>query len=124
MRGKIDKLVSNVYQKQNMIDTLNWFSEIDEEYENLEDLTMGYFFGSLLSEAGQIAEWQKTLDSLKRRMKKYLTENNPQRKIRNIASKLTNEEQEEIKDILKKLVPQFREKIKKEIALLKIGSKR
>ena len=122
-RGAIDKFINTVYQKQNMIDTLNWLSEKDKDIENFEDLAMGYFFGSIVSEASQLAANWNFIEVYERRWKKYLKdlEKNSKRKMQTITPKLSNEETEEIKDILKKWIPQFREKIKKEIAVLRLN---
>ena len=69
MKGKINELIRNAYNSQNLINTLKWYLKRDFDCRNLEDFAMGYFFGAFMSISRAIVEYEKHNMILKRQKK-------------------------------------------------------
>jgi hypothetical protein len=106
-----------VYQKQNMLDGLDWILETDREVTELNDFALGYFLGSLMQIAANQAEALTNSKKFAVRFEKFKEElkKNPNKRMRIVNTKLREEETEEIRDIIKRWVIPFRQKINIEI---------
>ncbi len=122
MKEKINELIRNAYNSQNLIKTLNWYLKTDFDCENLEDFAMGYFFGAFMSISRAIVEYEKHKIILERQKKEnkshYPREHKKEsqkKKTIDMIVDATLKEMDQVKDILKGWIPQFREKIRTEI---------
>lgn len=117
IRGVIENQINSVYQKQNMLEGLDWILEVDSELTELNDFALGYFLGSLMQIAVNQAETSKNSKKFAVRFEKLKEEwkKNPKKKMRIVNTKLTEEETDEIRDIMKRWVIPFREKLNNEI---------
>lgn len=115
--GTIENQINSVYQEQNMLEGLEWILEIDRELTSLNDFALGYYLGSLMQIACNTAETLKNAKRFEVRFEKFKIElkKNPNKRMRRVTVKLTEEETEEIRDIIKRWVNPFREKLNKEI---------
>jgi hypothetical protein len=119
MKGKIDELIRNTYNSQNMINTLNWYLTTDLDCSNLQDFAMGYYFGSFMQITKAIVEYEKysmIFDKREKEIKSIATgehkKKSQKKKTHGIIMEATVKEIDQIRDILKDWIPQFREKIR------------
>jgi hypothetical protein len=117
VRGAIEHTINFVYQKQNMLEGLDWILEVETELTNLNDFALGYFLGSLMQIAINQAETLKDSKKFAVRFEKFKKEQekNPKKRMRRVTWKLTEEETDEIRDIIKRWVIPFRQKLNTEI---------
>lgn len=117
IRGAIENTINSVYQKQNMLEGLDWIFETDTELTELNDFPLGYFLGALMQMAANQAVTLKDSKKFAVRFEEFKEElkKNPNKRMRIVNTKLTEEETEEIRDIIKRWVIPFRQKLNREI---------
>jgi len=137
-RGIIFAIINNAFENQNVLETINWVLESDNQVRSKEDLALGYIVGSLINIADKVASGRKLIDKLNKQGKEILKKSlgkeqarkmiEEQRKRveeikakggRRIKSELTDGEIYDIKNMLIPMISGFREKIRKEEALRK-----
>jgi len=137
-RDVISKLIDMVFESQNMLEMVNWVLESDERVRSKEDLALGYFLGSLMSSAVDVATdmklnkinrqaYEKRLEQIygKEEAVKRLQEMDEKieerraKDGRGFTVQLTEEETEDIENMLIPLIARFREKVRKEEAVKK-----
>ncbi|MHC3129180.1 MAG: hypothetical protein IBV52_03790 [Candidatus Bathyarchaeota archaeon] len=135
-RGVISAIINNVFETQNILETINWIIESDDQIVSTEDLALGYMLGSLMNISADIASDIKKDEKLKKWYKKELekkfgkeeafkmmmeqkkkNEEIKSKGGRRIDCKLTEEETEKIRTVLIPMISRFREKINQEEAL-------
>lgn len=135
-RGMISKITRNIFENQNVLETINWIVEIDDEIGSIEDLALGYFIGSLMNISNNTAidlkrrdffdkMYKKSLEESfgkEEGRKKYLEYKLKQEEAKDSGAKYTEialneEDTEEIRQMLIPMVTRFREKIRQEMAL-------
>jgi len=138
-RGWISGTVNSVFEKQIVLETVNWILETDDQVESQEDLALGYFMGSLMNIAGNVASRRKLEEKSEKQFKKGLEKiygkEGATKELREyhaileearakgggqIESELTEEETEDIRNMLIPMIQRFREKIRKELAMRSI----
>jgi len=103
-------------------------SQKDEQVSSQEDLALGYFMGSLMNIACNIARQRKLVKKVdaryKKRMEKIIKKVEVKKEVkkrgRPLQTELNEKELESIRDMLIPMIAEFREKIRKEIALGKV----
>lgn len=139
IRGLISEIINSVFEKQDVLKTINWILEVDDQVMSKEDLALGYFMGSLMNIADDVASREKLGEKLEKRYKKILkniygkegaTEELKERDRRLeetrakggrcIKGELTEEETEDIRNMLILMITPFREKIRKERVLRRV----
>ena len=150
-KGLISEIINHVFEKQNILETVDWLFEPYDEattpkslaVRNLvvENLAVGYFLGSLMSIASEIARRRKLEMKLENKFKKELEKTHGKDRAaksleerdrvvremrakggRRIKCELTNEESEDIRNMLIPMIQRFREKTRKELAVRRISS--
>lgn len=135
IRGLISEVINYVFEKQDVLKTINWILGVDDQVISEEDLALGYFMGSLMTIADNVASRKKLIEKLDKRTKKALEKGlgkeraaksleEQDRRLeirarggRHIKTELTEEETNDIRNMLIPMIAQFREKIRKEMAL-------
>lgn len=140
-RGLISEIVNYVFEKQNVLETVNWILEADEQVRSKEDLALGYFMGSLMKFASNVVSRrkleEKAMKQHKKRLEKALGKEEAKRELmerdrrfeemeakggRRIKAEPSDEDIEDIRNMLIPHIAPFREKIRKEVALRRILS--
>ena len=135
-RGIISSIINNVFESQNVLETIKWILETDDEVISSEDLALGYFLGSLMKISANSAgimhkiafsneQYRKTLEKIygkKEGKIKYLEYEmkmyEPSKKDSvPILIEPSKEEIDEIRNMLIPMIPRFREKIRQEETL-------
>jgi len=100
-----------------MLEGLDWILELDIHITKLDDFAFGYYMGVLTQLAFYIASISKDTKTFQTRLERYKEElkTTPNKKFRQIRTKLKEEEQDEVRDMIKKWVVPFRQKLDKEI---------
>lgn len=138
-RGLISETVDYVFEKQKVLETVDWIIEADDHVRSKEDLALGYFMGSLMNIANNAASRGKLEKKLEKQFKKRLEKIYGKEKAarelqerdtrlektrakggRQIKSELTQEETDDIRNMLIPMIQRFREKISKELAMRRI----
>jgi len=136
VRGAISGIINNVFEKQNILETVDWLVEADSQVRSSEDLALGYFMGVLMSYAETVLGTRKADDISHKYMERKFGKKaarefwEKQRKMaeetrakggrRMKAVEITKEEQDEIRDMLVLMIARFREKIRAEEALRRV----
>ena len=135
-RGLISEKIDYAFEKQPLLKTINWILEADDRVVSQEDLALGYFIGSLMNIAYDIAFHKKLNEKCDKMFKKELekiygkegaTERLKEDDIileetkakggRRIKAELTEEEIGDIRNMLIPMIVPFREKMRKEVVL-------
>lgn len=138
-RGRISEIIDYAFEKQNVLKTINWILEADNQVGSQEDLALGYFMGSLVNNTYDVAGHKKVNEKLEKQYKKRLEkicgkegatkrlreddiilEETRTKGGRRIKAELTEEEIEDIRNMLIPMIVPFREKIRKEVALRRV----
>jgi len=138
-RGKISEWIDGVFERQNVLKTVNWILEADDLVRSKEDLALGYFMGSLVNVAYDIAFHKRVKEKtdmwLKKRLEKIYGKEGAAKELREqarvveeerakggrrMSAELTEEEDEDIRNMLIPMIQRFREKIRKELAMKSI----
>ncbi len=132
-RGLISATINYVFEKQSVLETVEWILGADDQIISKEDLALGYFIGSLMNIADKIASRRKLEEKstklYKKKLEKIFGKEKTETEVkkpyrakrgRRIEAELTEEETEDIKNMLIPMIVQFREKIRKEIALRRV----
>ena len=136
IRGLISGTVNYAFEKQRVLDTIDWILEADDHTRSQEDLALGYVLGALMNiscnlasrvkqEEKQDKQYKKMLASIygKKEAAKHLQESNiglEQEKAkggRSVRTEVTEEETDDIRNMLIPMIQRFREKIRKELAM-------
>ena len=139
IRGLISGTIDYVFERQNVLKAINWILEADDQVRSQEDLALGYFMGSLVNIAHDVAGHNKVNEKLekqyKKRLEKICGKEGATKKLkeddtileetrakggRRIKAELTEEEIEDIRNMLIPMIAPFREKIRKEVALRRV----
>jgi hypothetical protein len=138
IKGIISEIIDMVFENQNMLETVNWILESDDSVRSKEDLALGYFIGSLMSSAVDVATDMKlnkiNRQAYEKRLEQIHGKEEALKRLKEIDAKieerrakggtpmtveLTEEETEEIKNMLIPVIARFREKLSKEEAFKK-----
>ncbi len=143
-KGLISEGISSTYEKQNILEKVNWALENDARAKiEAESSTPGYVLGSLMSSGCDTARHEKqnrkqreswVRGTLRRHGKKQGIQmiERIDRSTEEVAKEmkaeggrplkveLTDKETDEIRDMLIPMIPLLREKISKELALRKL----
>ncbi|MFB3888721.1 MAG: hypothetical protein ACE14S_04455 [Candidatus Bathyarchaeia archaeon] len=135
-RGIISAIIENVYQNQNFTETIQWILDSDNEIDSKEDLTLGYFLGSLANIANHTAceaiidrarefEYEQSLKKIfgdaegEKKIFEYRRAKEKYAKDGQWTIELPQEETDQIRNMLVSMISQFQKKISQEIALKK-----
>ena len=135
-RGLISEKIDYAFEKQPLLKTINWILEADDRVVSQEDLALGYFIGSLMNIAYDIAFHKKLNEKCDKMFKKELEkiygkegatkrlkeddiilEETKAKGGRRIKAELTEEEIGDIRNMLIPMIVPFREKMRKEVVL-------
>ena len=130
-KGLISEMLTNAYEKQNVIETILWALEADENIESEEDFALGYMIGALNNIANRIIANKKEQDWRYKLMKKILNKEyektqtqiekaNEERRTKRVITKRFDTTDREVSIIRNMIIPMmapFRTKITHEIAL-------
>ena len=138
-RGLISEIINYVFEQQNVLKTINWVLEVDDQVTSQEDLALGYIIGSLMNIADSIANRKRLIEKTEKRYKKELDKIYgkegavkrleeqdtflKERRVkggRPIKVELTEKETEDIKNLLIPMIARFREKIRSEGVLRRV----
>jgi hypothetical protein len=135
-RGTISAIINNVFENQNVLETINWIIETDDDIVSREDLALGYFIGSLMNISNNTARDLKKWEILEKRYKKSLeeiygkeeglekffeykmgTDESNDNGVNYTKIVLCEEDIEDIRNMLRPMIAPFREKIRQEEVL-------
>jgi hypothetical protein len=135
-RGLISEKIDYAFEKQHLLKTIDWILEADDRVVSQEDFALGYFMGSLMNVAYDIAFHKKLSEKCDKKFKKELEKIYGKGKSyerlrerdriieearakggRRIKAELTEEEIGDIRNMLIPMIVPFREKIRKEVVL-------
>lgn len=133
MKGIVTDIMEMALKHQNLWETVNWVLESDNRVRSKEDVALGYFMGSLMTSAVDVATdlklnkinrqaYGKRLEQIygKKEASKRLQEMDAKIEERRakggkqIKIELTAEEIEEIRKVLIPMIARFRAKIRQE----------
>lgn len=135
-RGIVSQIINAVFKNQKILETVNWVFESDDRITSKEDLALGYFIGTLMTSAVDVATEsklnKKNRQVYEKRLEQIYGKQEASKKLREMDAKIKERRakigthmtielaEEEIKDIRNMLIPmisRFREKIRKEIRI-------
>lgn len=144
--GRISNLINNTFEKQNILETVNWILEADtfKVIESQEDLALGYILGAILNIGDCIVRDKKYDDTIvkwKKKMLEKMLEKEELKKMLDAQPKIgeqakakggrihyikvetTEKETDRVRNMLIPMIAPYREKISKEKALKDSESK-
>ena len=138
MKGVVTEIIEMALKHQNLWETVNWVLESDDSVRSQEDLALGYYMGSLMTSAVDVATdmklnkinrqaYEKRLEQIygkeaaSKRLQEMDTKMEERRAKggRQIKIELTEAEIEEIRNVLIPMIARFRAKISEEATIKK-----
>lgn len=129
MRGVISAMINHAFEKTNILETVGWMLEADEEIRSREDFALGYFIGALMNISVETVKKGKVgvklikkaeKDTGKQRLAEIREQIRAKSGRRSEPPETTKEEELEIREMLIPMIARFREKIRKEDALRRV----
>ncbi len=139
IKGVVSEIIDMVFEHQNLLEGVNWILESDDSVRSKEDLALGYFLGSLMTSAVDVATDMKlnkiNRQAYEKRLEQIYGKEDALKRLQEMDAKieerrakggtrmtveLTEEETEEIRNMLIPMIARFREKICKEVAVKKV----
>ena len=123
-RGLIEKQLDYISEEQDILETVSWILDVDDEVINREDLALGYFLGALMNSAYKTVEGIKFMQKSDKMLQRKLGEIEAGKSIkekeervktyRPVRVRITEQEKAEIRGMLIRRIKPFRLKIRTE----------